>query len=164
MHPSRGKHIHLVCDKNFFRSSLIWLVNIRWEGLLTKCILISIIVATFVALWCAMNRDGKGFYCSFGHLLLSGECSTILCYLLIDWLLRWHLHATMNSELFSRCWKVWIKMSIQMLLSFHIFMWREGRTDLQICVSQNRQWHKNEWSMKLNFRSCAVFSATVIVR
>lgn len=31
-------------------------------------------------------------------------------------------HTTIDSELFSRCWKVQIKMSIQMLLFFHVYV------------------------------------------
>lgn len=142
------------------------MANIRQKGSIIKCVLISIAMATFVALCCAVDGVGKLPSCSFGHLSLPGRVlyPTLLpthC-LIIE--MDKHLHTAINSGYFSRHWEIWVKMSIQMLLSFHAFMWRKGRTDLQVWVSQNRQWHKNEWSMKLDFRTCSVFSTTVIVR
>lgn len=164
--PSIQKETYLL-RRNFFKSSLIWLANIRREGSIIKCVLISINMPTFVALCCAIWMGvGKPSYCSFGHPSLPGRVlfhPLLPTHCLIIEMGK-HPHATINSEFFSRCWKVGIKMSIRALLSFQMFMWREGRTDLQVWVSQNKQWHKNEWSMKLNFRTCAVFPTAAIVR
>lgn len=140
--------------------SLIWLADIGREGSIIKCVLISITMATFVAmLWMGV---GKLSYCLFGHISLPGR---VLCHPLLPTKcsvieMGKHPHSTINTEFLSRCQKVGIKTPIQTLLSFHIFRWRTG---LQVWVSQNRQWHKNKWSMKLNFRTCAVFSTVVIV-
>lgn len=133
--------------------------NIRWQGSVIKCTLISITMATFVQCAVLWMRVRNPSYHLPGHLsltvrmlylpLLPSPC------LIIE--MDKQPNATIDSEFFSRCWEVQIKLSIQMSLSFHIFMWREGRRGWQVWMSWNRQWHKNKWSMKLNIITCAFY-------